>query len=227
MTGLDIAIVAAFIAYAVASGLRARGAAQRDLVEYFLGGRLLPGWKAGTSMATTQFAADTPLVVTRMIATLGIFGVWRLWIYALAFLLMGFVLPASWRRAGVITDAELAEIRYGGPPPAVLRGFKALYLGTLFNSVALAIVMLAAALIAEPFLLWRQWLPAGIIAPLANFLKSLDLPLTLVAGDPASWPPEIWRVSASNAISVLLIVLVTLFYSTTGGLRAVVNTEIV
>jgi Na+/proline symporter len=227
MAGLDIAIVAAFVVYAAVSGLRARATAQRDLEQYFLAGRTLPGWKAGISMAATQFAADTPLVVTGMVATLGIFGLWRLWIYALAFLLMGFVLAACWRRAGVITDAELAELRYGGAAATALRGFKALYLGTVFNCVALAIVMLAATRIAEPFLTWHQWLPAAVIEPLARGLHALDLPLTLVAGDAAALPFAAWEVSASNAISLALIIGVTLFYSTTGGLRAVVNTDVV
>jgi solute:Na+ symporter, SSS family len=114
MTSLDWGIVVVFALYAIVSGLRARESASRGLEEYFLAGRRLSGWSAGISMAATQFAADTPLLVTGLIATAGIFSLWRLWIYALAFLLMGFVLSASWRRAGVLTDAELAELRYGG-----------------------------------------------------------------------------------------------------------------
>lgn len=113
MTGWDFAIVAIFLAYALRAGLRERGTASQNLEEYFLAGRSLPGWKAGLSMAATQFAADTPLLVTGIVATVGIFGLWRLWIYALAFLLMGFLLAPSWRRVGVLTDAELTEIRYG------------------------------------------------------------------------------------------------------------------
>ena len=114
MAGLDIVIILAFIAYSVRSGLRNRKAASRDLTEYFLAGRSLPGWKAGLSMAATQFAADTPLLVTGIIAVSGIFALWQMWIYALSFLTMGFVLASHWRRAEVITDAELTEIRYGG-----------------------------------------------------------------------------------------------------------------
>ena len=84
-------------------------------------------------MAATQFAADTPLLVTGLIATAGIFALWQLWIFALAFLLMGFVLAPSWRRAGVLTDAELTEVRYGRTPATALRGIKAIYFGTIFN----------------------------------------------------------------------------------------------
>lgn len=105
-------------AWAIAAGLRSRKVAGRDLEDYFLAGRSLRGWQVGASMAPTQFAADTPLLVTGLIATAGVFGLWRLWIYALAFLLLGFVLAPLWRRAFVITDAELFEIRYSGRPAA-------------------------------------------------------------------------------------------------------------
>jgi Na+/proline symporter len=106
---LDLLIVLAFVAYAVTAGFRSRSQASRDLHEYFLAGRSLPGWKAGTSMAATQFAADTPLLVTGLVATAGVFALWRLWIYGIAFLLMAFVFSVLWRRAGVLTDAELTR----------------------------------------------------------------------------------------------------------------------
>ena len=108
---LDLLIVLAFVVYAIASGLRARGVAGQNLKEYFLAGKTIPGWKSGMSMAATQFAADTPLLVTGLVATAGVFALWRLWVYALAFLLMAFVFSSSWRRGGVLTDAELTETR--------------------------------------------------------------------------------------------------------------------
>ena len=119
MSTVDGLIVVAFIAYAISAGFRNRRQASKNLEEYFLAGRTLPGWKAGLSMAATQFAADTPLLVTGIVATAGIFGLWQLWIFAATFLLMGFVLAGAWRRAGVVTDAELSEVRYGGTPAAV------------------------------------------------------------------------------------------------------------
>jgi Na+/proline symporter len=133
MTKWDWAILAAFIMYALYAGFRERTRASQNLDEYFLAGRSLSGWKAGLSMAATQFAADTPLLVTGLIATAGIFALWRLWIYALAFLLMGFLLAPSWRRVGVLTDAELTEVRYGHRAAAALRGIKAIYFGTIVN----------------------------------------------------------------------------------------------
>lgn len=95
MSTLDLLMIGAFIAYAIWAGLRSRKVASKNLEEYFLAGRSLKGWRAGISMAATQFAADTPLLVTGLIATGGIFALWRLWIFALAFLMMGFVFAAS------------------------------------------------------------------------------------------------------------------------------------
>jgi hypothetical protein len=82
---IDLLIVFAFVVYAIGSGLRARRQASQNLQEYFVAGKTIPGWKAGLSMAATQFAADTPLLVTGLVATAGIFALWRLWVYALAF----------------------------------------------------------------------------------------------------------------------------------------------
>ncbi|MBU2573823.1 MAG: Na+:solute symporter [Elusimicrobia bacterium] len=221
MAALDIAIILAFIAYSVYSGLRNKEAASRDLNEYFLAGRSLPGWKAGLSMAATQFAADTPLLVTGIIAVSGIFALWQMWIYALSFLMMGFVLAAHWRRAGVITDAELSEIRYGGGKALALRGFKAVYFGTIFNCVVLAWVFFAASRIAEPFLLWNEWLPAWMFQPFVSLVQAAGLKLTSCPDGAA-----LWILSANNLISVLAILAVTTFYSTTGGLRSVVDTDV-
>ncbi|MEE9153612.1 MAG: sodium transporter, partial [candidate division NC10 bacterium] len=130
---IDILIILAFVVYSVSSGIRSSKVASQNLEEYFLAGRSLSGWSAGLSMAATQFAADTPLLVTGLIATAGIFALWQLWIYALSFLLMGFILAPSWRRASVLTDAELTELRYGSGAATALRGIKAIYFGTIFN----------------------------------------------------------------------------------------------
>jgi solute:Na+ symporter, SSS family len=226
--GLDVAIIVAFIVYALWSGLRAKAVAGKNLEEYFLAGRSLPGWKAGCSMAATQFAADTPLLVTGLIATAGIFAVWRLWVFGVAFLLLGFMLAASWRRARIITDAELTELRYGSGAAAWLRGVKAIYFGTIFNCTVLAWVLLAATRIAEPFLFWDQWLPGGVFAPFVTLVEWIGSPITVVPdmGDPSTWPDDVWIKSANNVISILIIISVTTFYSTTGGLRSVVNTDV-
>ena len=95
---LDLIIVLAFVVVSLWSGFAARKKASQSLEEYFLAGRTLPGWKAGISMAATQFAADTPLLVMGLIASGGIYMNWRLWIYGIAFLMMGFLFAKPWRR---------------------------------------------------------------------------------------------------------------------------------
>jgi Na+/proline symporter len=222
MAPLDWLVVIAFAAYAVTAGLRARPEASRSLESYFLAGRSLPGWKAGISMAATQFAADTPLLVTGLIATAGIFSLWRLWIYAVAFLLLGFLLAPSWRRAGVLTDAELTEVRYAGRPASALRAIKAIYFGTLFNCTVLAMVLWAAKEIAEPFLLWSQWLPADVFEPVRALVTWVGVPFARPSVDGA----DLWIRSTDNVISLFALVGVTALYSTTGGLRSVVQTDI-
>jgi hypothetical protein len=146
MSTIDILIIVGFILYALVSGLRSSKVASENLEEYFLAGRSLPGWKAGLSMAATQFAADTPLLVMGLIATGGIFLIWQLWVYGIAFLLMGFVFSATWRRAGILTDAELTEIRYSRRGALTLRVIKALYYGTVINCVTMSFVLVAAVL---------------------------------------------------------------------------------
>lgn len=239
---VDIAIIGAYIAYSIWSGVGGAKDAGQNLEEYFLAGRSLKGWQAGISMAATQFAADTPLVVTGLVATAGIFSLWRLWIYAIAFLLMALVLGASWRRSGVITDAALTEVRYGGKSAAILRGTKAIYFGFIFNCTVLAMVLLATTRITEPFLTWHEWVAPGFHDGVRGIVEWFGFPLT--AGGEACGAaaatcadgfecmrqrcigrPQ-WIASTNNVLSIGAIVLVTTFYSTTGGLRAVVKTDI-
>ena len=165
---LDLGILAAFILYSLYLGWSARRKASRSLTEYFLAGRSVSGWQAGLSMAATQFAADTPLLVMGLLAMGGVFSLWRLWIYGLAFLLMGFVLGAAWRRAGVLTDAELTMIRYSARGALTLRALKAVYYGTVINCVVLAFVLAAATRLFELFLPWHEWLPGGAYAMLSD-----------------------------------------------------------
>ena len=218
---LDLLIVVAFVIYAVAEGFRSQGKASKNLQEYFLAGKTVSGWRAGISMAATQFAADTPLLVTGLIATGGVFLLWRLWIYGLAFLLMGFVFAAGWRRAGVLTDAELTEVRYSGKGVLPLRVLKAVYYGTVINCVVMAMVLVAASRIAEVFLPWHEWLPGGLYHSLMSITHALNLSLGSSATglDPAV-------ITTNNAISILCILGFTALYSTTGGLRSVISTDV-
>ena len=219
---IDLLIILAFVAYSITSGFRVKSKASENLSEYFLAGKTIKGWKAGFSMAATQYAADTPLLVTGLIATGGIFMLWRLWIYGLAFLMIGFVFGRAWRNAGVLTDAELTEIRYSGKGVTALRGLKAIYYGTVINCTVMAMVLVAANRISETFLLWHEWLPAGLFNSIHQVVQSININF---ASGATSIPVEI--ASTNNVISILLIVGFTTLYSTTGGLRTVINTDVV
>jgi solute:Na+ symporter, SSS family len=217
---IDLLIVTGFVVYAIGSGLRARRRASRSLAEYFLAGKTIAGWRAGLSMSATQFAADTPLLVTGLVATAGVFALWRLWIYGLAFLLMAYVFSVGWRRAGVLTDAELTEVRYSGRGVLPLRVLKAIYYGTVINCVVMAMVLVAAIRIGEVFLPWHEWLPPGVYATIATMAAATGMELGGVTGlDPAI-------ATTNNLLSILLILAFVAGYSTTGGLRAVINTDV-
>jgi Na+/proline symporter len=218
---IDAALVAAFALWALAEGLRSRREASRDLESYFLAGRRLSAWESGLSMAATQYAADTPLLAAGLVATGGVFALWRLWSYGIAFLLLGLLLGAAWWRSGVLTDAELCEARYGGRPAAWLRGTKAVYYGLVFNCAVLAMVLAAAVRVAEPFLPWHEWLPAAWLAPLEALVRTIGVPLSA-----NSDPDGLWTRSASNLVSVVAIFGFTLLYSATGGLRSVTRTDL-
>jgi len=218
---LDPLIVLIFVGVSIAVGLRSRKKASRNLAEFFLAGRTLRGWQAGTSMAATQFAADTPLVVMGLVATAGIFALWQLWIYGLAFLAMAFIFAPQWQRSGVLTDAELAEFRYGGRGALALRTIKALYYGTVINCIVLAMVLKATVAISEVFLPWHQWLPPGLHGQLVWLVNMSGV--TIASGFTGADPAV---ASADNLISLLSILAFVCLYSLTGGLRGVVFTDV-
>jgi len=218
---IDLLIILAFVVYSVALGFASRRRASEGLDEYFLAGRRVRGWQAGFSMAATQYAADTPLLVMGLLAVGGAFSLWRLWIYGLAFLLMGFVLGAAWRRAGVLTDAELTTIRYSGRGAQALRALKAVYYGTVINCVVMAFVLVAAVRIFEIFLPWHAWLPESVYAAVFEAIRWSGLHL---ASGMTGIPADV--ATTNNAISLVLMLGFVALYSTTGGLRSVIATDV-
>jgi Na+/proline symporter len=121
--------------------------AGKSIDEFFLSGRKLPWYLAGISMVATTFAADTPLAVTELVAKNGIAGNWIWWNFAFGGLLTVFFFARLWRRAGIMTEAEFAEIRYSGKASRFLRGFRAVYLGLIMNVVIIGWVNKALATI--------------------------------------------------------------------------------
>jgi len=146
---LDWTVIAAYFLFnfgiAIYYSRRARG----STTEFFLSGRDVPWWLAGTSMVATTFAADTPLAVTGFVARNGIAGNWLWWNFVMSGMLTVFLYARLWRRAGVMTDIEFAEVRYSGKPAAFLRGFRALYLGLPINCIILGWVNLAMVKIIQ------------------------------------------------------------------------------
>src|SRR4051812_30782803 len=149
LTFADWAVVALYFLFMLAIGFYYKSRASKSFDEYFLSGRDVPWWLAGTSMVATTFAADTPLAVTGMVAANGIAGNWLWWCFVASGMLTVFFYARLWRRAGVMTDVEFAEIRYAGKPAAFLRGFRALYLGILINCIILGWVNLAMVKILQ------------------------------------------------------------------------------
>jgi SSS family solute:Na+ symporter len=143
LTWLDWSAIVFYFLGNFAIGLYYRRRAGKSVTEFFLSGRNVPWWLAGTSMVATTFAADTPLAVTGMVARGGIAGNWLWWSFVASGMLTVFFYARLWRRCGVMTDIEFAEVRYSGKPAAFLRGFRALYLGIPINCIILGWVNLA------------------------------------------------------------------------------------
>lgn len=146
---LDWLIIILYFIISVLVGLYYSRRASKSMKDFFLSGRNLPWWLAGTSMVATTFAADTPLAVTELVAKNGIAGNWLWWNFVFGGMLTVFFFARLWRRAGIMTDVEFAELRYSGKPAAFLRGFRSVYLGLFINAVIIGWVNLAMAAILE------------------------------------------------------------------------------
>lgn len=143
LTFVDWTVVALYFLLNLAIGFYYMKRASGNVSEFFLSGRNVPWWLAGTSMVATTFGADTPLVVTGLIYRQGIAGNWLWWSFALSGMLTVFFFAPLWRRSQVLTDIEFAELRYAGKPSAFLRGFRALYLALPVNTIIMGWVNLA------------------------------------------------------------------------------------
>jgi Na+/proline symporter len=143
VSALDWTIIVLYFLFSTAVAVYYSRRAGKDTQEFFLSGRNLPWWVAGTTMVATTFAADTPLAVTELVAKNGIAGNWLWWNMLFGGMLTVFFFARLWRRAGILTDVEFAELRYSGRPAAFLRGFRALYLGLFMNIVIMGWVNLA------------------------------------------------------------------------------------
>lgn len=144
LSTFDWAIVLAFFALTLGIGVWVARRAGDSASEFFLSGRQMPWWLLGFSMVATSFSTDTPNLVTDLVRSHGVAGNWAWWAFLLTGMLTTFLYARLWRRSSVLTDIEFYELRYSGRPAAFLRGFRAIYLGVLFNVMIMASVTLAA-----------------------------------------------------------------------------------
>ncbi len=206
LTLLDWAVIAVYFLFNLGIGLYYARRARGSTSEFFLSGRDVPWWLAGTSMVATTFAADTPLLVTGLVAKNGIAGNWLWWNMVMSGMLTVFFYARLWRRAGVMTDIEFAELRYSGKPAAFLRGFRALYLGIPVNCIILGWVNLAMIKILRETLGF-DGLAEG--TAWANFLQrhfAVDAPVSLLI--------------------LIGMLLFTAYYTTISGLWGVLVTDL-
>ncbi len=167
LTSLDWIVVAVYGAAVLAIGIGMARRAGGSVENYFVAGRSLPWWLAGTSIAATWFASDAPLATAALVRRQGVFGNWLWWYEAAGILMLTFFYARLWRRAGVLTDAELIEIRYGGAPARILRGFSAIYQGLVRNAVVMGWVMLAMTKFSSVLLGWNPALTLTVCVGLA------------------------------------------------------------
>ncbi len=140
---IDWLIIGLYFLFSLGISIYFSKRAGKNTGNFFLSGRNLPWWIAGTSMVATTFAADTPLAVTELVSTKGVAGNWLWWNMVIGGILTVFFFARLWRRAHILTDAEFVDIRYHGAPARFLRGFRAVYVGILLNAVVIAWVNVA------------------------------------------------------------------------------------
>ena len=155
---LDWSIIIGYFVLSLFVGLWASKNSASDRKSFFLAGRNMPWWLLGVSMVATTFSTDTPNLVTDLVRRDGVSGNWAWWAFLLTGMLTVFVYARLWHRSGVLTDIEFYELRYGGKTAAFLRGFRALYLGLVFNVLVMGAVSLAAIKFGEIVLGLPGWL---------------------------------------------------------------------
>jgi Na+/proline symporter len=210
LSTLDYAIVLAYFILTITVGLFFARRAKQSMLDYFVGHRAMPWWLAGTTMVATTFSADTPLAVTEMVAKNGVAGNWLWWSMLGSGMLTVFFFAKLWRRAEVITDVELTELRYSGKPAAFLRGFRAAYLGLVVNVIIMGWVNLGMAKVLAGTLGISKW-GALIVCLLITF------GYTVVSG--------YWGVAATDGLQYLFemggaIILAVVAVGAVGGMAA-------
>jgi Na+/proline symporter len=209
---IDWLVIAGYLLVNLLIGVYYRRRSSGNTEDFFISGRDVSWWLAGTSMVATTFAADTPLFVSGVIATQGIAGNWIWWSSCLGGMLTVFFFARYWRRAEVLTDVELTELRYSGRPAAFLRGFKSVYLGLIMNCLILGWV--TNAMVSIISVLLGPVMPEGKVLQLN--LGELSL-LHYTLGSPNH---------TALLICVFILIPFTGIYTSIGGLWGVLVTDL-
>ena len=173
LSTIDFIIITSFFAITLFIGIWVSKQSGKNSTEFFLSGRNMPWWLLGVSMVATTFSTDTPNLVTDIVRNNGVSGNWVWWAFLITGLLTVFVYAKLWRKSKVNTDIEFYELRYGGAPARSLRSFRAVYLGIIFNVLAMAGVTLAAIKIGSIMLGLQPWetvVYAGVVTVIFSAL---------------------------------------------------------
>ena len=170
---IDWWIIGIFFLILLGIGWVAAQSAGKNTTEYFLGGRNMPWWLLGISMVATTFSADTPNLVTGLVREGGVANNWAWWAFLITGMVTVFIYAKLWRRSEVVTDLGLYEMRYEGKAASFLRGFRALYLGILFNCLIMGTVMLAGIKIGSIMLGLDPWVIVVSISVIVVVYSSL------------------------------------------------------
>ncbi len=166
LSTIDYILIGSFFATTLLIGIWVSKQSGKNSTEFFLSGRSMPWWLLGVSMVATTFSTDTPNFVTNLVRENGVSGNWEWWAFLITGLLTVFVYAKLWRKSNVTTDIEFYELRYSGKPARFLRGFRSIYLGVIFNIIAMSGVTLAAIKIGSIMLgldPWQTVISAGLI----------------------------------------------------------------
>ena len=170
---LDWGIIAIFLMLSLGIGVWSSKKAGKDLESFFLAGKDMPWWLLGISMVATTFSTDTPNLVTDLVRQKGVSGNWAWWAFLLTGMLTVFVYAKLWKRSDILTDIEFYELRYSGKAAAFLRGFRALYLGLVFNVLVMGAVSLAAVKFGEIVLGVPGWITLCVACSITLIYSAL------------------------------------------------------
>ncbi|MGW9686306.1 sodium:solute symporter family protein [Flagellimonas sp. 2504JD1-5] len=198
---LDWVVIVVYMLITIAIGAFVAKHKSKNITDFFVAGRSLPWWLLGTSIAATWFATDAPLAVTALVRSKGIYGNWLWWYLGIGIMMMVFFYAKYWRRAEILTDAELIEMRYSGKSASVLRGFTAAFYGIFKNCITLGWVMLAMLKFSQIMLGWSAEFALVITC-------SYALIHTLLSGIKGVVILDMLHFSAGTISTILLAILI-------------------